>query len=72
MSSKMMGPRFGVELLILQEKFFQYSAARKSLASAHGGWVLAASMRFYFPMQKVEKIRFRMSSLVVSPVSESR
>jgi hypothetical protein len=27
---------------------------------------------FYFPMQKVEKIKFRMSSLVVSPVSESR
>jgi hypothetical protein len=26
----------------------------------------------YFPMQKVEKIRLRMSSLVVSPVSESR
>ncbi len=28
--------------------------------------------RFHFPMQKVEKIRFKMSSLVVSPVSESR
>jgi hypothetical protein len=27
---------------------------------------------FYFPMQNVEKITFRMSSLVVSPVSESR
>jgi hypothetical protein len=27
---------------------------------------------FYFPMQKVEKIKLRISSLVVSPVSESR
>ena len=27
--------------------------------------------RLYFPMQKVEKIRFRMSSAVVSPVSKS-
>jgi len=27
---------------------------------------------FYFPIQNVEKIKFRMSSLVVSPVSESR
>ena len=30
------------------------------------------AVSFYFPMQKVEKIKFRISSVVVSPVSESR
>ena len=32
----------------------------------------AVRLAVYFPMQKVEKIKFKMSSVVVSPVSESR
>ena len=47
-----------------------HSALR--IGPSHGKAGVQPRPALYFPMQKVEKIRFRTSSLVVSPVSSSR
>src|SRR6185437_8905798 len=56
---------------VLQTKLRRHVQQRIDKRQAKGSRLRPRSRPPYFPMQKLEKIRFRMSSAVVSPVSES-